>query len=462
MAVGWGVAFHNRSIHDPMRSSRLATPLVLATLLVLWIGSNATVLSVTKLGALRGPGIQLTGLLAIGSACAAAMLSLRSRLPERVFGGLDKLYRSHRGFGIAALVLALAHWTLIEAPGWFGSTGAAEPQREHRTAPAVTGLQHVLQSQRGLATSIGNWGFYPLIALIVIALVSRIPYRAFYLTHRLIAAVLLLLAFHSVVLFNFVQWLTPIGVVLALLLAGGVASALISLGGRIGARRSATGVVTSLKHSPELRVLQSELEMSRDWPGHAAGQFAFVHGGRWEGQHPFTIASAWNPADRKVTFVTKELGDFTSTLSERAKIGAVAQVEGPYGAFTFKDKCPMQIWIAGGVRVTPFIARLRQRQSEPGVDPHQVHLFYTTESGHEEGIAQLASLAEAAGIAFTFLHTPRHGFLTGEQVRTHVPEWRRASIWFCGPAAFGDAIRSDFIGLGMKSSRLHQETFAWR
>ena len=445
-----------------MRISRLATSLVLATLLLLWIGSNAAIFSTAKLVALRGPGIQLTGLLAIGSACTGAMLSLRSRPSERFFGGLDKLYRSHRAFGIGALVFAVAHWTLIQAPGWFGSGDARGAQRGHHAASAVSGLQKALQSQRGLATSLGNWGFYTLTVLILIALVSRIPYRAFYLTHRLIPAVLLLLAFHSLVLFNYAQWLTPIGIVLGLLLAGGVASALISLAGRIGARRRATGVVTGLKYYPELRVLQSELEMGKDWPGHAAGQFAFVHGGKWEGQHPFTIASAWNPADRKVSFVTKELGDFTSTLSERARLGAVAQVEGPYGAFTFEDDCPMQIWIAGGVGITPFIARLRQRQSEPEVDRHQVHLFYTSESEHEEGIGQLAELADAAGVAFTFLHTPRHGFLTGERIRADVPEWRRASVWFCGPAAFGEAIRSDLTVHGMTPGRFHQEMFGWR
>jgi predicted ferric reductase len=428
----------------------------------MWLVSNAAVLSTAKLGALRGPGIQLTGLLAIASACAGAMLSLRLRLPEKFFGGLDKLYRSHRALGIAALMFALAHWTLIQAPGWFGSGDAAGAHREHRVAPVVSGLQQVLQSQRGLATSLGNWGFYALIVLVLIALVSRIPYRAFYLTHRLIPAVLLLLVFHSLVLFNYAQWMTPIGIALGLFLVGGVVSALSSLAGRIGAGRRATGVVTGLKYYPELRVLQSELEMSKDWPGHAAGQFAFVHGGRWEGQHPFTIASAWNPADRKVSFVTKELGDFTSTLSERAQLGAVAHVEGPYGAFTFEDDCPMQIWIAGGVGITPFIARLRQRHNEPGVDRHQVHLFYTSESDHEEGIGQLAELAEAAAVSFTFLHTPRHGFLTGERVRAEVPEWRRASIWFCGPAAFGEAIRSDFTGQGMKRDRFHQEMFGWR
>ena len=445
-----------------MRLSRLAAPLAAAVLFLLWSLSNTAVFLASNLAALRGPGIQLSGLLAIGSACSGAMLSLRSRFPERFFGGLDKLYRSHRAFGIATLVFALAHWILIKGPDWFGSGSSGGARGGPRKAPAITNLHQLLQSQRALATLLGNWAFYALVALILIALVSRIPYRAFYLTHRLIPLVLLLLAFHSIVLFSFTQWFTPVGVLLGLLLAGGVASALISLAGRIGARRRATGVVAGLKYYPELRVLQSELEMSNDWPGHAAGQFAFVHGGKWEGQHPFTIASAWNHADRRVSFITKELGDFTSTLNERAKLGAIVHVEGPYGTFTFEDDCPRQIWIAGGVGITPFIARLRQRQSEPDADRHQAHFFYTSQSYHEEGMDRLAELAQAAGVTFTFLHTPRHGFLTGERVRADVPDWHQASIWFCGPAAFGEAIRSDFQNHGMKRGRFHQEVFAWR
>jgi predicted ferric reductase len=102
-------------------------------------------------------------------------------------------------------------------------------------------------------------------------------------------------------------------------------------------------------------------------------------------------------------------------------------VEGPYGKFTFQDRCPVQIWIAGGVGVTPFIARLHQRRMEPQADAHEVHFFFTSESDHEEGMGQLTALAAEAGVTFRFLHTPRDGFLTGEQVRDAVSGWRDAS-----------------------------------
>jgi predicted ferric reductase len=323
-------------------------------------------------------------------------------------------------------------------------------------------LAHWLQSQHGLAGTFGNWGFYALVALAVLALVSRIPYHLFYLSHRLMAIVLLLLAFHALVYFPFAQWPSALGVALAVVLLAGVAAGLVSLAGRIGVRRRGRGTVTDFIYYPELKVLQAEVEVAEGWPGHKPGQFAFVHGGRWEGRHPFTIASAWHEQDRKVVFVTKELGDFTSSLKDRARRGAAVKIEGPYGAFTFEDDCSLQIWIAGGVGITPFVAMMRQRQREPGSDDHEIHLFYTSESNHEEGMAKLSALAKGAAVHCHFLHTHRDGFLTGERVRLDVPAWQAASVWFCGPAAFGQAIRRDLVAHGLGPRRFHQELFAWR
>jgi len=444
-----------------MQFSKSATTLVIVVLAALWLVANTSVLHAASLGALREPAIQLSGILAVTFACLGAVLALRSRLPERSFGGLDKLYRAHRAFGITALTFAIMHWAVIQAPGWFGAHGGHGRAPRHGGPATSSALERWLQSQHGLAGTLGNWGFYALAVLAAVALITRIPYRLFYLSHRLMAVIVLMLAYHALVEFSFTQWVSPLGVILAILLVAGVAAALVSLSDRIGVRRTGRGRVTNFTYYPDLKVLQAEVEVTNGWPGHKPGQFAFVHGGRWEGQHPFTIASAWHPDDRKVVFVAKELGDFTSTLKDRARVGAPVEIEGPYGAFTFEDDCPTQIWIAGGVGITPFIAMMRQRQREHA-NGHDVHLFYTSENKHEEGLGKLSDLAKDAGIHWHFLHTPIDGFLTGERVRADVPNWARASIWFCGPGAFGKAIRDDFAAHGMQPDNFHQELFAWR
>jgi ferredoxin-NADP reductase len=54
------------------------------------------------------------------------------------------------------------------------------------------------------------------------------------------------------------------------------------------------------------------------------------------------------------------------------------------------------------------------------------------------------------------------GFLTGNRLRSAVPDWTSASVWFCGPAAFGDAIRRDLATKGMPRGAFHQELFNMR
>jgi predicted ferric reductase len=71
------------------------------------------------------------------------------------------------------------------------------------------------------------------------------------------------------------------------------------------------------------------------WRCHAAGQFAFATSDQKEGAHPYTIASAWNPRDRRIAFIAKALGDHTSRLRERLKIGMPVTVEDPDSCFDF-------------------------------------------------------------------------------------------------------------------------------
>ena len=78
-------------------------------------------------------------------------------------------------------------------------------------------------------------------------------------------------------------------------------------------------------------------------------------------------------------------------------------------------------------------------------------------------MAKLKADAEAAHIRLHGLVDARDGRLTGERIRAEVPEWRAASIWFCGPARFGEALRKDFAEQGLPvEGRFHQELCAMR
>ena len=451
-----------------MRHLKIAFWGTLATLSGLWLIADPLALRPAGFFPFRGSMVQFSGVLAMGCMSLAMILALRPRWPERWLGGLDKMYRLHKWLGIGGLVLGVAHWLWAKGPKWAVGLGWLErPSRGPR--PAIdNALQQFLATQRGTAEAVGEWAFYAAVLLIVVALVHRIPYRIFYKTHRLIAVAYLVLVFHAVVLLQFSHWTTPLGVLMAGMLAGGTAAAVMVLLRRIGAGRKAEGKIVDLYYYPELRVLEGEIDIPQGWPGHTAGQFAFVTSDASEGAHPYTIASDWHPAEHRLKFITKELGDYTRTLRERLRIGQPVSVEGPYGCFTFEDACPRQIWVGGGIGITPFIARMKQiargRQARPGMSgPQEIHLFHTTADYSEEAIAKLRADAAAANVDLHVLHDARHGRLTGERIRAAVPGWREASIWFCGPSGFGAALRQDFAGHGLNvGKRFHQELFALR
>ena len=96
---------------------------------------------------------------------------------------------------------------------------------------------------------------------------------------------------------------------MALLTGYGSVAAILVLLRRVGAGRQVQGSIASLTYYPELRVLEGEVSVPEGWPGHRAGQFAFATSDTAEGAHPYTIASAWNDAERRITFITKELGN---------------------------------------------------------------------------------------------------------------------------------------------------------
>ena len=100
----------------------------------------------------------------------------------------------------------------------------------------------------------------------------------------------------------------------------------------------------------------------------------------------------------------------------------------------------------------------------PGCSVAQaVDLFHTTADVDEEALGKLAADARSADVRLHVLIDARDGRLTGDRIREAVPQWGEASIWFCGPGAFGEALRRDFRAHGFPVElRFHQELFAMR
>lgn len=111
-------------------------------------------------------------------------------------------------------------------------------------------------------------------------------------------------------------------------------------------------------------------------------------------------------------------------------------------------------------RITPVIARMKQLARMPG--DQKVDLFHTTLHLAPEAREKLIADARATGVTLHIMVDDQDGVLTGEKLRAAVPEWQSASVWFCGPAASGQALRGQLAAKGLPRGAFHQELFNMR
>jgi len=411
----------------------------------------------------RAEALNLTGLWAIGLMSVAMVLATRPAWLEAPLGGLDRIYRLHRRAGILAGVFALAHWLteMADDPIKAMIGRAGRPEREH--GPVL------LESARHFGKELGEWAIYALLALIVISLVRRFPFRPWRWMHRVMPVLFLMLAFHAAVLAPTAYWSEPVGALTALLLVAGSGAALQSLLGRIGVRRQVSGEIVAV-HSPAPDLTEVSCRVGERWPGHRAGQFALVTLHPAEGPHPFTIAAA-DHGDGLLRFDIKALGDYTRGLAMRLRPGQPVSIEGPYGRFTFRPRhgrTRRQVWIAGGVGATPFIAALEalgrfDAQDGPPAGS-RIELHYSTRAAvGDPFVARLTALCADLPQVHLTVHDAAQGQKLGADGLDDLPDLRReGEIWFCGPAGFADALRAQLRERGLGRVPFHQEAFEFR
>ncbi len=444
-----------------MSRIKLSFTILIIGLSLLWLFADTLLPTPFTYFSFRSVFVQYTGIISIATMSIAMLLAIRPIWMERPLNGLDKMYRLHKWLGITGLLFAVTHWWFAKGTKWMVGWGwLNKPERRNQGRQLFSQSEQWLRSQRDLAETLGEWAFYATVILIALALIKRFPYHLFKKTHHLLAITYLILAFHSIVLTKFSYWSQPIGWVMLLLILSGIVSAFLVLVGRVGAGRKVQGVIESLHYYPDVKVVEGSTKVDANWPGHIPGQFAFVTSNIHEGAHPYTIASAWDPKKRQLTFISKGLGDWTNQLSKLLEVGMPITIEGPYGCFDFIDNHDRQIWIGAGIGITPFIARMKHLAKAPG--GKQIDLFHSTSAYDQGAIEKLTADAKAANVKLHLIVTSKDALLTQDQIRAVVPDWKSASIWFCGPNAFGKSLRKDFLCNGLSAQNFHQELFEMR
>lgn len=404
----------------------------------------------------RQQGLNLSGLLSIAFMSLTMFLAIRPAWLEKPLGGLDRIYRLHKWSGILAVSFGSLHWLIKQSggliKGLIGSDGRL---------PKIK-YDGLLEAMRELGADMGEPALYIALAMLVITLWRRFPYHLWRHLHRIMPVLYLMLVFHAALLAPPAYWTQPVGIVLGLFLILGSVASILSLAGLIGRSRQTKGSVMAIKSTYEVAEITCKLE--GPWQTHQPGQFAFITFGKFEGAHPFTIASA-DRGDQTITFFIKALGDFTRRIAQRIEAGQSVTIEGPYGRFQLDRHNPKrsQIWVAGGVGVTPFLAWLESLQNTPTQSPEADLHYCTRNRDNDHFIGQLQGLCENLPGVRLHVHSAEHGdMLTAESLTPAHTKAQNAEVWFCGPRGLADVLKRGLRESGITGLRFHQEAFELR
>jgi predicted ferric reductase len=380
--------------------------------------------------------------------CALVLTTLLPGI-ERMFGGLDRVAVWHRRVAVAGLALLVPHLALI--------TSAPDP--------VETALGHALGDVALLGLIfLTLWALAPRLRAArlpgLIRRLARTTYGRWLSAHRLTGLFVIVAVAHGAIVDPTLRASTLLRVEFVIIGAVGIAA--------YGYRELLARFVVPIHDYTVAQVqrlndvtIGVSLEPRREPLTFAPGQFIVLAlGGEsgWE-RHPFTVASS--PDTRRLDVAIKASGDYTSALHDRLRAGVPAKVAGPFGGFDYRRGDRQQVWIAGGIGITPFMSWIRALN---GRLDYEVQLLYSVA---ERADAVYLDEIEAAARRYPTLHprlrcTDAEGVLTPEVVLAGRGDGPPPWIFMCGPPAMMKSFASGFRSQGVPRRQVRWEQFDLR
>ncbi len=369
-------------------------------------------------------------------------LSTRPKWAEPYFGGLDKMYITHRRTSTSAFLLMLLHLLIVP----------------------ITFVNLRLGNYLAIIAFLG------IVTIVLVTIAPRIAflqkltgntYEGWKNLHRYIGIFFIVGFIHSLTVnapsaFVAISW-TQIFFIL------GTASYLYAeVFGRFF-KKYVPYTVESVKH-PNSSTTEVTLRAKKESIQHGhAGQFLFV---RFLGDtglnesHPFTISSA--PSEDVLRVTIKACGDFTRHLLANLKADTEAIVEGAYGMFNYKTGAQKQIWVAGGIGVTPFLSFIRDLETDLH---HDVHFYYTVRHAEESIFVDEieAVVKKHPKLKSHIRFSAVHGSLSVDEIiKDAGGDIRDHDVYMCGPLPMVQAFEKKFLETGVPQGQIHYEEFNFR
>jgi predicted ferric reductase len=369
---------------------------------------------------------------------------------EDMFGGLNKVYKAHAILGCCAMIAIIVHPLLYII--------RFMPYHPHY------GADFLIPSFSQIDALCGIIALGGMLVIMVLTLYVKMPYRTWLRTHKLLGIVYIFVALHVLLADNrvtdavFVHWSVIVSVI-----AGFAALIYRTLFPNIFVNhynyligsviKKASGVIT-ITLLPINRTMKFQ-----------AGQFVFIsfnEDGLSHEAHPFTISSA--PSDGSFSLTIKSLGSYTETIERLLPdmTGMTVNVEGAYGRFTYRNfKNVNQIWIAGGIGITPFLSMAQSL----GAAAYNIDLYYSVRSEAEmidvDILAKQQSMQdEHVFRVIPFVTEKYQAHLTAKLIQATSGDLSKRDFLLCGSEGMMADMEKQLLAIGVSKRRIHSESFA--
>ncbi len=150
------------------------------------------------------------------------------------------------------------------------------------------------------------------------------------------------------------------------------------------------------------------------------------------------------------------------------RVGDAVDIQPPTGVFTLRQIKPKQVFIAGGVGITPLMSMVQSVIAQRQLSSDVLFIQCAKSPSEELFPEQLATLVSDESLIYKRCleageGADHQGFLTKEALSAWLLEYEftpdNTELYFCGPKPFMSAMNQHVTSLGFEPAHIHYEVF---
>jgi predicted ferric reductase len=369
------------------------------------------------------------------------ILATRLKFIERIFGGLDKVYKIHNILGNFVFILAINHpiFLLISS------------------LPYNSSKLYLVPNLANIPYALGIISLYLLIIFVSLTIFMDLPYKLWKKTHEYMGLVIILASLHSILVTSDISFYLPLKIWMIFINAVAIICYLY--------KRFAYYLFMPKNNYSIINITQEKdylmLDLLANDPNKIinfdAGQFAFISQNKDKrDEHPFSIL---DQVDGNLKLGTKIVGPFTISLANLRK-GSHINVFGPFGSFSENlSKAKKIVFISGGIGITPFYSMLKSVSR--GQEVIMIHSSRTNESTLFTNLF-IEYQKTHSNFKFFIHNSDTDGHLNYQIINKYCFLNTENYVYICGPKKMMEDVSMDLTDNGLLQKRIIYEDFTFK